>query len=90
MYGRRRTGVSYLFRANGSVLGIAISTSILQQSLKKYLERHFTGKHGAEIVENIRRNVDYIKELKGPQRAAAIEAVERGTFFCECEALSDP
>lgn len=68
------TGVSYLFRANGSVLGIAISTSILQQSLKKYLERHFTGKHGAEIVENIRKNVDYIKELKGPQRAAAIEA----------------
>lgn len=69
------TGVSYLFRATGSVLGIAVSTSILQQKLKTELTKYFgTGKHAAKIINSIRRNVGYIGELKGNERAAAIQA----------------
>ena len=68
------TGVSYLFRATGSVLGIGVSTSILQQSLKQNLAKYFTGKHSARIIEAIRSNVDYIRELKGTDKAAAIKS----------------
>lgn len=68
------TGVSYLFRATGSVLGIAISTSILQQSLKQKLSKYFTGKHAERTIERIRANVEYIKELKANEKAAAIQA----------------
>lgn len=65
-------GVTYLFRATGSVLGIAISTSILQQSLKTNLKKYFSGEHADKIIDKIRQNVDYIKELQGNERAAAI------------------
>lgn len=65
-------GVTYLFRATGSVLGIAISTSILQQSLKSNLTKYFSGEHADNIIGKIRQNVDYIKELQGNERAAAI------------------
>lgn len=65
-------GVTYLFRATGSVLGIAISTSILQQSLKSNLKKYFSGEHADKIIDRIRQNVDYIKELQGNERAAAI------------------
>ncbi|KAL7006572.1 hypothetical protein EMMF5_003738 [Cystobasidiomycetes sp. EMM_F5] len=68
------TGVSYLFRATGSVLGIGISTSILQQSLKENLAKFFTGKHAHKTIDAIRRNVDYIRELQGNERAAAIQS----------------
>lgn len=65
-------GVTYLFRATGSVLGIAVSTSILQQSLKSNLTKYFSGKHADTIIDRIRQNVDYIRELQGNERAAAI------------------
>ncbi|KAK9899963.1 MFS general substrate transporter [Cystobasidium minutum MCA 4210] len=65
-------GVTYLFRATGSVLGIAVSTSILQQSLKNNLTKYFSGKHADKIIDKIRQNVDYIRELQGNERAAAI------------------
>lgn len=66
--------VSYLFRATGSVLGIAVSTSILQQSLKDNLSKYFSGKHGAKVIQRIRENVDYIRDLQGNEKAAAIQA----------------
>lgn len=68
------TGLSYLARATASVLGIAVSTSILQMSLKENLGKVFTGKHGLKVIERIRTNVDYIHKLKAPERAAAIQA----------------
>lgn len=68
------TGVSYLFRATGSVLGISLSTSILQNSLRKELPRVITGKGSAEIIEAIRSEVGYIKTLPHHLRHAAVEA----------------
>lgn len=58
----------------GSVLGIAISTSILQQSLKDNLSHFFSGKHGDKIIRRIRENVDTIRDLQGNEKAAAIQA----------------
>jgi hypothetical protein len=68
------TGVSYLFRATGSVLGISLSTSILQNSLRKQLPKVITGKGSAEIIESIRSDVGYIKTLPHHLRHAAVEA----------------
>jgi hypothetical protein len=54
------------------VLGIALSTSILQQSLKTNLTKYFSGEHADDIINKIRQNVDYIKELPAAEKAAAI------------------
>jgi hypothetical protein len=70
------TGVSYLFRATGSVLGISLSTSILQNSLRVELPKLITGKGSAKIIEKIRTDVGYIKTLPHHLRVAAVEAYQ--------------
>ncbi|CEQ38765.1 SPOSA6832_00235 [Sporobolomyces salmonicolor] len=70
------TGVSYLFRATGSVLGISLSTSILQNSLAKQLPHFIKGKHAAEIISRIRTDVGYIRELPYEVRMDAIFAYQ--------------
>ncbi|KAM0787409.1 hypothetical protein ACM66B_003493 [Microbotryomycetes sp. NB124-2] len=70
------TGVSYLFRATGSVLGISLSTSILQNSLKSQLHKRITGKGSRKIIEHIRLDVNYIKTLPHHLQLAAIDSYE--------------
>ncbi|KAK4049022.1 hypothetical protein OIV83_004383 [Microbotryomycetes sp. JL201] len=70
------TGVSYLFRATGSVLGISLSTSILQNSLKSQLHKRIVGKGSRKIIENIRLDVNYIKTLPHHLQIAAIDSYE--------------
>ncbi|KAK4056000.1 hypothetical protein OIO90_002995 [Microbotryomycetes sp. JL221] len=70
------TGVSYLFRATGSVLGISLSTSILQNSLKSQLHKRITGKGSHKIIEAIRLDVNYIKTLPHHLQIAAIDSYE--------------
>jgi len=70
------TGVSYLFRATGSVLGISLSTSILQNSLRSQLPKVITGKNAAKIIAKIREDVSYIHTLPFDLREAAIEAYQ--------------
>ncbi|GAA5901937.1 hypothetical protein JCM5296_006307 [Sporobolomyces johnsonii] len=70
------TGVSYLFRATGSVLGISLSTSILQNSLARQLPHFIKGKHAAEIISRIRTDVGYIRELPYEVRMDAIFAYQ--------------
>ncbi|KAI5479235.1 MFS general substrate transporter [Pseudohyphozyma bogoriensis] len=70
------TGVSYLFRATGSVLGISLSTSILQNCLRKELPKVITGKHAAKIIHSIRTDVGIIKTLPKEVRQGAIDAFQ--------------
>lgn len=67
-------GGSYLFRATGSVLGISLSTAILQNTLNADLSRSITGKGAKEVIKRIRLDVSYINQLHGRYREAAIEA----------------
>ena len=67
-------GGSYLFRATGSVLGISLSTAILQNTLSADLSRSITGKGAKQIIQRIRLDVSYINQLHGRYREAAIEA----------------
>lgn len=68
------TGVSYLFRATGSVLGISLSTSILQNNLKSQLSKRIVGPGAKEIIESIRSDVGFIETLPKHLRHEAIEA----------------
>ncbi|GAC92702.1 hypothetical protein PHSY_000257 [Pseudozyma hubeiensis SY62] len=68
------TGVTYLFRATGSVLGISLSSAILQNSLQKNLEKTDIP---SKIIQLIRQDVSTIKTLSKPLRVAAIGAYEQ-------------
>ena len=58
------TACSYLFRSLGSVVGISLSSTIIQQSLRGNLgEALGSGKEADKIVRQVRRSLDAIKKL---------------------------
>ncbi len=58
------TACSYLFRSLGSVIGISLTSTVVQQSLRNYLIRDLgSGKEADEIVQRVRRSLDYIRKL---------------------------
>lgn len=57
-----------LFRNLGSVMGVAISSWVLQNSLVSYLDRSVTGDNKAEIIERVRKSVTAISELDSVHR----------------------
>jgi MFS family permease len=52
-----------LFRTLGSVLGVAISSWVLQNALVLYLGRCVTGVDKAEIIQSVRRSITAIHDL---------------------------
>ena len=59
------TACSYLFRSMGSVVGLALSATVVQQSLRTQLESHLhSGKDAEKIVRRVRESLDYIKILE--------------------------
>lgn len=71
------TGVSYLARATGSVLGISLSTAIRENGLRRELPRLIKGENAAKIIAKIREDVGYIHELPKDIRENAVEAYQR-------------
>ena len=69
------TACSYLFRSLGSVLGLSVVSSFLQQQLKTKLNDRLRtgGSEVDEIVRRIRESLEYIKELP-PARAEIVRA----------------
>jgi MFS family permease len=67
------TGVTYLFRATGSVLGISLSGALLQNRLQHNLE--IVGL-SPKTIAAIRQDVSYIKSLKGDIKEEAIAAMQ--------------
>jgi predicted MFS family arabinose efflux permease len=58
------TACSYLFRSLGSVIGIALSSTVVQQSLRNYLRRELgSGEEAERIVQRVRRSLDSIWRL---------------------------
>lgn len=58
------TACTYLFRSLGSVVGISIGGTLIQQVLRKELGSHLKSGHKADkIVERVRQSLDYINEL---------------------------
>lgn len=58
------TACSYLFRSLGSVIGISLSATVVQQSLRFHLIDDLgSGAEAEKIVQRVRRSLDYIKTL---------------------------
>ena len=74
------TSASYAFRSTGSVIGIAVSSLVFQNSLKAGLWRRLGDWEGAdEVIPKVRDSLDYSKGLPEAWRvevlAAYIEAL---------------
>ncbi|KAI1881323.1 hypothetical protein JX265_000149 [Neoarthrinium moseri] len=87
------TSTLVLWRALGSVLGIACSSLILQNALLAYLRAYVTedgdGGRGPawkeDIIERVRGSVEAVARLEGPVREQVVlsyEAAIRVTFLC--------
>ena len=58
------TACSYLFRSLGSVVGVSLSATVVQQSLRSQLQDKLrSGKDAANIVKGVRESLDYLKTL---------------------------
>lgn len=59
------TACSYLFRSLGSVIGISLSATVIQQRLRETLARELgSGQDAARIERGVRRSLDYLKQLQ--------------------------
>ena len=64
--------MSYLFRTTGQVLGVSLSSALIQSILRTDLPRRITGAHADETITRIRRDTDFIRFLPPAERAAAV------------------
>ncbi len=66
------TACTYLFRSLGSVIGVSISATVVQQRLRVLLKEGLkSGKEADRIVEGVRKSLDFIKELE-PEVASVV------------------
>ena len=58
------TACSYLFRSLGSVVGLSLSATVVQQSLRTQLQdRLNSGKDADKIVKRVRESLEFVKTL---------------------------
>ena len=58
------TACSYLFRSLGSVVGISLTATVVQQALRNQLQEKLgNSDEAATIVKNVRESLDYLKTL---------------------------
>lgn len=70
------TACSYLFRSLGSVVGVSLAATVVQQSLRTQLhEKLSSGSDADEITERVRQSLDFLKTLE-PQ----VREVVRGCY----------
>ncbi|KAG8533174.1 uncharacterized protein KY384_001957 [Bacidia gigantensis] len=86
------TACSYLFRSLGSVVGVSLAATVVQQSLRLQLQQYL--KHGKEtdiIIKNVRESLDFIKtldiDLQHIVRKCYGNATRDGFLFAFCLAF---
>ncbi|KAH7918833.1 vacuolar amino acid permease [Leucogyrophana mollusca] len=80
------TGITYLFRTTGQVLGVSLSGAILQNVLLRKLRERITGPGSFEIIEEIRHSISSIPDLAPSLRKAAVDSYAdalRVVFICQ-------
>jgi len=80
------TGITYLFRTTGQVLGVSLSGAVLQSVLLRKLRQRITGPGSLEIIEEIRHSISSISDLAPALRKAAVESYAdalRVVFICQ-------
>jgi len=68
------TGITYLFRTTGQVLGVSLSGAILQAVLTRKLQDRIKGPGSAKVIESIRHSTDIIHTLNPQLKRAAIDS----------------
>ncbi|QDS73323.1 hypothetical protein FKW77_006347 [Venturia effusa] len=63
-----------LWRNLGTVMGVAISSLIVQNGLRRYLDQYITGADKIEIIQSVRKSVSAIRDLDGLHQQEAIMA----------------
>ena len=63
-----------LWRSIGIVMGVAVSSLILQNALFMYLNQMVTGKHKMEIINQVRKSVHAIADLDPRHQAQGMNA----------------
>ncbi|KAH9938404.1 vacuolar amino acid permease [Fomitopsis serialis] len=79
------TGITYLFRTTGQVLGVSLSGALLQAILTRKLRERITGPGAIEI----RHSTNLIPELEPHLRRAAVDSYAdalRVVFICQAVA----
>jgi len=80
------TGITYLFRTTGQVLGVSLSGAILQAVLHQKLRERIQGPGSSEIIHAIRRTTEIIPQLEPAIRNAAVSSYAdalRVVFICQ-------
>ncbi|KAF9569492.1 vacuolar amino acid permease [Agrocybe pediades] len=69
------TGITYLFRTTGQVLGVSLSGAILQAVLLQKLRERITGPDAAQVTGYVRRHAaEIIPTLEPTLRKAAVDS----------------
>jgi hypothetical protein len=78
------TACSYLFRSLGSVIGLSISSTIVQQSLRTHLREKLNGDQADKIVERVRESLEYINQLDPATRELVRSCYQKATNAAFC------
>lgn len=68
------TSAQYTFRGAGSSVGISLAAAMFQHSLHSALVKNVTGKHAKEIIEQVTRSVEVIRQMPKKYQPAIIES----------------
>ncbi|KAH8824720.1 major facilitator superfamily domain-containing protein [Flagelloscypha sp. PMI_526] len=77
------TGITYLFRTTGQVLGVSLSGALLQSILLQKLRSRFSDPN---LISQIRHSADFVKELNPHDRQLAVDSYAdalRVIFICQ-------
>ncbi|KAF8707361.1 vacuolar amino acid permease, partial [Rhizoctonia solani] len=80
------TGISYLFRTTGQVLGVSLSGALVQAVLVSSLRKGIQGPDAEKIIQSIRHSTAIIPTLDPPLRVVAIQSYQRAlttVFTCQ-------
>jgi len=80
------TGISYLFRTTGQVLGVSLSGTLTQTLLARNLRARITGEGSDEIITKILDSTAYIHTLPKHLQAKATTSwalALRTVFYCQ-------
>ncbi|ODN98488.1 multidrug resistance protein fnx1 [Cryptococcus wingfieldii CBS 7118] len=75
------TSMTYLFRTVGQVLGVAVSSAIVQSVVQRDLLKTITGPDAAEIIYLIRHSTSSIHTLPPHYQVPAIDAYDHALSF---------
>ncbi|KAK0712223.1 major facilitator superfamily domain-containing protein [Apiosordaria backusii] len=79
------TSTLMLWRSTGTILGVACSSLVVQNSLWYYLEEFVSGTEKDAVIGKVRKSVEAIRELEGVYQEQVVQsyaAALRLTFLC--------